>query len=139
MTYRLEENRLIGLSWSTLDFDGDQRDGHFNLAHDTAMVRDASYLCKFRLMPIEQFLLPDLRAEWSFQIIDNDRMMVAFQDESIGEVTSWKWDFGDGATSTEQHPLHTFRKKTTRPMVTLEVTGPEGTSKRTRYWEVLLR
>ena len=28
------------------------------------------------------------------------------QDDSNGEVTSWNWDFGDGNTSSEQHPIH---------------------------------
>jgi parallel beta-helix repeat protein len=32
-----------------------------------------------------------------------------FTDESKGdEITSWQWDFGDGQTSTEQNPSHTY-------------------------------
>ena len=135
----LKENDLIGLSWSILDFDGEQRDGHYNLAHDVNMVKHADYLCAFRLMPIELSLAPKLYAEWSFQVIDMDRGLVAFQDESIGEVISWSWDFGDGSKSTEQHPIHTFSESQMRPMITLEVTGEGESSKRTRYWEVLLK
>jgi uncharacterized repeat protein (TIGR01451 family) len=36
---------------------------------------------------------------------------VAFEDLSTdadGDIVSWSWDFGDGSTSTEQHPTHTF-------------------------------
>lgn len=33
---------------------------------------------------------------------------VAFQDLSTGAPTTWNWDFGDGATSTQQHPSHTY-------------------------------
>jgi PKD repeat protein len=33
---------------------------------------------------------------------------VTFTDRSAGEPTSWLWDFGDMATSTEQHPVHTY-------------------------------
>ncbi len=33
---------------------------------------------------------------------------VSFTDKSTGTPTAWKWDFGDGATSTEQNPMHTF-------------------------------
>ena len=135
----LVENQLIGLSWSVLDFDGDKRDGHYNLSHNVLMVRHADYLCAFRLMPIEPSLQPDLYAEWSFKVLDMDRRVVAFQDESIGDVTEWKWDFGDGHTSSEQHPVHTFSASQMRPMITLEVKGEDGTSKRTRYWEVLLK
>jgi PKD repeat protein len=33
---------------------------------------------------------------------------VAFADLSAGEPTAWLWDFGDGATSSERHPTHTY-------------------------------
>lgn len=135
----LEENGIIGLSWSILDFDGADRDGHYNLSHDVSMVRDASALCAFRLMPLEEFLLPGIQAGWSFEIIDLERGMVAFRDESIGEVTSWLWDFGDGTSSNEQHPIHFYESKSVRKVVTLEVTGPAGTSKFTRFREILIR
>ena len=35
-------------------------------------------------------------------------LMVAFADVSSGATSSWAWDFGDGTTSTVQHPNHTF-------------------------------
>ncbi len=35
-------------------------------------------------------------------------MNVQFIDQSIGEPTSWNWDFGDGAKSTEKNPTHTY-------------------------------
>jgi len=34
-------------------------------------------------------------------------MTVTFNDVS-GFATAWEWDFGDGATSTEQNPAHTY-------------------------------
>ncbi|TRZ49367.1 MAG: PKD domain-containing protein [Dehalococcoidia bacterium] len=33
---------------------------------------------------------------------------VEFIDESIGAITSWLWDFGDGQTSTVQNPSHVY-------------------------------
>lgn len=55
-------------------------------------------------------------------------MEVAFTDLSYANppVTSWKWDFGDGTTSTEQHPRHTYQKLGWFT-VTLEVTNGLGT------------
>jgi PKD repeat protein len=35
-------------------------------------------------------------------------LTVRFDDESTGSPASWTWDFGDGAVSTEQNPLHTY-------------------------------
>jgi PKD repeat protein len=52
-------------------------------------------------------------------------LTVLFTDESINNPTSWLWEFGDGSTSTLQHPLHTY----TSPgifTVTLTATGPGG-------------
>jgi len=35
-------------------------------------------------------------------------LAVQFNDTSTGNPTAWLWDFGDGATSTEQNPVHTY-------------------------------
>jgi len=39
--------------------------------------------------------------------------VVHFVDESERHPTSWAWDFGDGATSTEQNPVHIYNKEGT--------------------------
>lgn len=33
---------------------------------------------------------------------------VYFDNDSFGSITSYLWDFGDGTTSTERHPMHTY-------------------------------
>jgi PKD repeat protein len=33
-----------------------------------------------------------------------------FHDMSAGEPDSWYWDFGDGQTSSEQHPVHQYEE-----------------------------
>lgn len=38
-------------------------------------------------------------------------LTIAFADRSKGNITSWLWDFGDGQTSTEQNPVHTYSAK----------------------------
>lgn len=35
-------------------------------------------------------------------------LTVRFTDASTGNVTAWAWDFGDGQTSTERNPTHTY-------------------------------
>jgi len=48
-----------------------------------------------------------------------------FLNLSAGGVESFKWEFGDGATSTEREPTHVFREPR-RYDVSLTVTGPAG-------------
>ena len=35
-------------------------------------------------------------------------LAVSFTDTSIGSPSSWSWDFGDGSSSTQQNPTHTY-------------------------------
>lgn len=55
---------------------------------------------------------------------------VTFKDESIGNITSWQWDFGDTQTSNLQNPSHTYGPGTYS--VTLTVSGPNGGDSYTR-------
>ncbi len=59
---------------------------------------------------------------------------VTFTDTSTGAITAWQWDFGDGDTSTVQHPMHEYAA-TGVYTVTLTVTGLGGsnTAKKTNY------
>ena len=40
----------------------------------------------------------------------NKPLTIRFTDKSF-QATSWLWDFGDGTTSTEQNPIHTFTEE----------------------------
>ncbi len=48
-------------------------------------------------------------------------LAVAFKDTSTGKPEAWKWDFGDGKSSTEANPSNTFEKPGANK-VTLTVT-----------------
>ncbi|RJP43619.1 MAG: PKD domain-containing protein [Desulfobacteraceae bacterium] len=52
-------------------------------------------------------------------------LTVQFTDQSTGNPTSWGWDFGDGNTSTERNPKHTYLTAGTFT-VSLTVTNAEG-------------
>lgn len=49
-----------------------------------------------------------------------------FSDLSLGDVTSWSWDFGDGGTSEEQNASHSYENEGLFT-VNLEVSGVGGT------------
>jgi PKD repeat protein len=50
---------------------------------------------------------------------------VTFADQSTGAPTAWLWEFGDGAMSTAQNPVHVYTAQGTYS-VRLTVTNAEG-------------
>ena len=136
---KLEEGKRIGLSWAVLDYDGGQDyTGFWNLSHKTTMYGNASDLVAFRLMPLEERFLKPLEARWSFQILDMSRRLVAFRDESRGKVRTWRWEFGDGSSSAEQHPIHLYQQAG-EYVVRLFVEGPAGKAEWTKVRDVVIR
>jgi len=65
---------------------------------------------------------PECQAMFFFIQDSSDLSTFYFQDYSLGNITSWLWNFGDDNTSTAQNPVHTY----TQPgiyIVTLTVNG----------------
>ena len=70
------------------------------------------------------------RADFAMSVLEGTAPLpVAFEDHSQGEVTSWAWDFGDGATSNEPNPTHVYTTAGTRG-VTLKVANAWGNDTR---------
>lgn len=135
----LFEDKIIGMSWAVIDYDGPGKSQAFwNLSRQHTMFGNASQLLAFRLMPLESQYVPAIDARWSFKVLDEKRRRVAFEDLSIGKITGWNWEFGDGTTSTEQHPIHTYEKPG-EYIVVLSVDGPAGKSKLEKIWDVTLK
>jgi hypothetical protein len=136
----LTENKLIGLAWAVMDYDDVNSNAHtfWNLSRKHTMYGKADELVAFRLMPLEPQFQKAIDANWSFKILDMNRRLVAFEDQSVGKITSWKWDFGDGTSSTEQHPIHAYQKAG-QFVVVLNIEGPAGSSRRSKIWDVVLK
>ena len=64
---------------------------------------------------------------WERAIVDTPGFTYQFTDYStlFGDVNTWNWDFGDGNTSTEQSPMHTYQEPGVYT-VTLSITGPDN-------------
>lgn len=62
-------------------------------------------------------------------------LTVNFQDLSTGGAVAWQWDFGDGNTSTQQNPLHTYTNygNFTVTLIATNVFGCTDTITRTDY------
>ncbi|MBR4447675.1 PQQ-binding-like beta-propeller repeat protein [Methanobrevibacter sp.] len=41
--------------------------------------------------------------------VDGNEITINFTDHSLGLISNYLWDFGDGNTSTQQNPTHTFK------------------------------
>lgn len=135
----LQENELIGLSWLTIEYDGTgKKETYRNLAHDIRMIRDASYLCAFRLMPLEERFQKKIDANWAFVEVDREKRVIQFMDRSKGDVSNWHWDFGDGNSSTLQHPQHMYEKGGNWTVI-LTVEGTGGRSVRSKVWDVVTK
>ena len=72
-------------------------------------VTDALPIVKFRAAPLS----------------GSAPLTVTFTDDSLGDINSWLWNFGDGGTSTEQNPEHIY-VSTGVYTVSLTVNGPDG-------------
>lgn len=58
-------------------------------------------------------------------------LTVKFNDQSTGEITTWKWNFGDGIViegkdEDSRNPVHQYITANTGYIVTLTVRGPGG-------------
>jgi PKD repeat protein len=67
-----------------------------NTCPDTLTIKNAVYVNP----PVSVFTVKD---------DCNDKYTKQFTDKSLGPKT-WLWEFGDGETSTEQSPVHTYQK-----------------------------
>jgi PKD repeat protein len=71
-----------------------------------------------------------LRTHVSFDaenIAGGSPLTVTFKNNSFEGVQSFFWEFGDGQTSSEKNPVHTYQDQGVYS-VTLTVTGPAGSS-----------
>ena len=137
---QLHENKTIGLSWAVIDYDdvNSNAQGFWILSRERTMYGNASYLLPFTLLPLAPDQQAKLQAAWYFRIDPADSRRVYFRDESLGEIQSWHWDFGDGSSSTDQHPVHVYQEPGLY-IVTLSVQDTKGEeSVHTKVWDVAI-
>ncbi len=90
-------------------------------------------------LEVDWYQLPDRRPDAQYGMNTDDGLApltVQFTDQSAGCPDTWAWDFGDGGTSTERNPTHTF----TTPgfyEVVLTITNSEGVDKKMQQIEVI--
>ncbi|AKB82584.1 cell surface protein [Methanosarcina barkeri 3] len=69
---------------------------------------------------------------WGWPLSGKAPLKVTFTETSKGSPTSWKWDFGDGKSSIEKSPVHTYSAAGTYT-VKLTATNAAGSSTKTKW------
>ena len=69
------------------------------------------------------------------RVIGQAPLVVRFFNQSTGSISSYSWSFGDGGSSPEVNPVHTFRNPGVYT-VQLTVVGPGGSSNVSRQINV---
>jgi PKD repeat protein len=87
-------------------------------------IPDTTAKLSLKVMP--SFIIP-VAAFTASPTSGNAPLNVAFTDASTGYTTSWKWNFGDGTTSTDQNPAHTYSAAGSYT-VTLAASNGNGTN-----------
>ncbi len=68
----------------------------------------------------------------AFPLTGSIPLEVTFTDESYSNITDWNWNFGDGETSEEQNPVHTYTSAGTFSVI-LTVTNFFGSDTITKW------
>lgn len=137
----LTDNKKIGLTWAIIDYDDvndETKKGFWNLSKNHKMYGNSSLGTVFTLLPLESKYKKPFEAQWSFIVTDMEKRKVTFKDESAGQITSWRWDFGDKTISAEQNPVHQY-KEAGKYVVTLYIEGPAGKSRMAKVWDVAVK
>ena len=122
----LYEGKEIGLCWAVIDYDGgESKDAFWNLSKYHTMYGNASHERLFILQGPEKAEDKKIESIWDYSVEKGSRT-ANFTDHSRGRIDSWFWEFGDGTTSTERNPVHTYDGNRNQYTATLTVSGPDG-------------
>ncbi len=84
--------------------------GKYTVTLTVKNAKDSSSVTRFGCINVANILKAPVAAFSVFPTSGNAPLKVVFNDWSKGSPTSWKWSFGDGTSSTEKSPVHTYSK-----------------------------
>ncbi|HEV7331677.1 MAG TPA: PKD domain-containing protein [Flavisolibacter sp.] len=73
----------------------------------SVMLIAENYGCRDTITKTDLITVKPPVALFDVETTCDNKFLFQFRDQSVG-ATTWLWNFGDGTTSNEQHPLHTY-------------------------------
>jgi PKD repeat protein len=77
------------------------------LTSDSCLVQTCAIVIVGGGSPVDTFFY-GCQALFFVSEVGADSLTLSFEDISFGSPMAWLWEFGDGTTSTEQNPTHTY-------------------------------
>ena len=102
------------------------REGTYNVTLIATNAGGSSYV-RSMVITVNRVLTPPVADFTANKNEGYAPLKVRFTDVSTYNPTGWEWNFGDGSTSTEQNPEHTFSSEGTYT-VTLVASNGDGSS-----------
>lgn len=104
LIYNITENLPLE-KWVKLSLDVSKVKGFhllkFRTEHSTFCIDDIS---------VKYDNFNNIFSDFTFDaLVEGDDINVNFKDASLGLISNWLWDFGDGSTSTLENPTHKFK------------------------------
>ncbi|MDQ1252310.1 MAG: hypothetical protein QG646_1431, partial [Euryarchaeota archaeon] len=84
--------------------------GKYTVSLTVKNAKGSSTVTKSGYINAVTILKAPVAAFSAFPTSGNAPLKVVFNDWSRGSPTSWNWNFGDGTSSTEKSPVHTYSK-----------------------------
>lgn len=81
--------------------------GQYTVSLSEHTVADKAAITKYHYITVTGLTRP-IASFASKKVSVPKSLTIEFTDTSIGKPTFWSWDFGDGNSSTEQNPTHTY-------------------------------
>ena len=101
--------------------------GLYSVSLTTGNANGSNVLTKSRYVAVSGVLDIPVTSFSASPVSGKAPLTVSFTDQSTGSPTSWRWTFGDGNSSTERNPVHTYNKSGLYN-VTLRTSNENGTN-----------